>query len=99
MLKPNPPGPRSTGATSTTASCRRTACSARSTRWWISPSSRSWSKTDIPRLRQAGAGDTAWNVENRPTAIGSSTFVYDGDGQRVKKVEGGQAIIYVNRYY
>jgi len=44
-----------------------------------------------------------WNVENRlgnVTVSGStSTFVYDGDGNRIKKIEGGQTTIYVNKYY
>jgi RHS repeat-associated protein len=46
----------------------------------------------------------AWDVENRPTSVtqGESTlgtFVYDGDGKRVKKTEGGEDILYINRYY
>jgi len=46
-------------------------------------------------------GGTAitWDVENRPTVIGNATFVYDGDGARVKKTEGGQTTVYVNKYY
>ncbi len=28
-----------------------------------------------------------------------STFVYDGDGNRVKKTEGGETILYINKYY
>lgn len=26
-------------------------------------------------------------------------FVYDGDGKRVKKTDGGQTVLYVNKYY
>jgi len=35
------------------------------------------------------------------TSLGAnpSTFVYDGDGNRVKKTEGGETIPYVNKYY
>lgn len=41
-----------------------------------------------------------WDVENRPVTItGGATFVYDGDGNRVKKTEGGQTILYINKYY
>jgi RHS repeat-associated protein len=44
-----------------------------------------------------------WDVENRPiliiTASGNSSFVYDGDGMRVKKTESGEQILYVNKYY
>lgn len=32
-------------------------------------------------------------------APGTSTFVYDGNGSRVKKTEGGQTILYINQYY
>jgi hypothetical protein len=42
-------------------------------------------------------------VENRPVSVASgnttSTFIYDGDGIRVKKTEGGQTVLYINRYY
>jgi len=46
-------------------------------------------------------GGTAitWDAENRPTVIGNATFVYDGDGSRAMKTEGGQTTVYVNRYY
>ena len=30
---------------------------------------------------------------------GGASYVYDGDGNRVKKTEGGQTILYVNKYY
>ena len=39
-------------------------------------------------------------MENRPvTVTGGATFVYDGDGNRVKKTEDGQTILYINQYY
>jgi RHS repeat-associated protein len=41
----------------------------------------------------------SWDVENRPVSIGSATFVYDGNGNRVKKTEGGETILYVNQFY
>jgi len=41
-----------------------------------------------------------WDVENRPVTItGGASFVYDGDGNRVKKTEGGQTVLYINKYY
>jgi RHS repeat-associated protein len=47
--------------------------------------------------------DREWDVENRLTDVTkdgvSGSFVYDGDGNRVKKTEGGQTTVYVNRYY
>jgi RHS repeat-associated protein len=33
------------------------------------------------------------------TPVVQAMFVYDGDGNRVKKTEGGQTILYVNKYY
>jgi phage gp45-like len=47
-----------------------------------------------------GAQIITWDVENRPlTVTGGATFVYNGDGNRVKKTEGGQTILYINQYY
>jgi RHS repeat-associated protein len=44
-----------------------------------------------------------WNWDNMPISVASgrniSTFVYDGDGNRVMKIEGDQTTIYVNQYY
>jgi RHS repeat-associated protein len=41
-----------------------------------------------------------WDVENRPVTVsGGASFIYDGDGNRGKKTEGGQTILYVNKYY
>ena len=45
-----------------------------------------------------------WDVESRisQVQVGGSpiaTFAYDGRGVRVKKTEGGETVIYVNRYY
>ena len=49
--------------------------------------------TTIPRT-------ITWDVENRVVAVtGGASFVYDGDGNRVKKTEGGQTILYINQYY
>ncbi len=33
------------------------------------------------------------------TSKENSTFVYDGDGKRVQKTEGGETILYINKYY
>jgi RHS repeat-associated protein len=47
-----------------------------------------------------GTQTITWDVENRPlTVTGGASFIYDGDGNRVKKTEGGQTILYVNKYY
>jgi RHS repeat-associated protein len=50
-----------------------------------------------------GTQTITWDVENRPVSVTSgnvtSTFVYDGDGNRVKKTEGGQTILYINGCY
>jgi RHS repeat-associated protein len=47
-----------------------------------------------------GAQTITWDVENRPlTVTGGASFVYDGDGNRVKKTEGGQTVLYLSRYY
>jgi YD repeat-containing protein len=44
-----------------------------------------------------------WDVENRPVTItdgqNTTTYVYDGDGDRVLETEGGETILYVNRCY
>jgi RHS repeat-associated protein len=44
-----------------------------------------------------------WDVENRLTSITkdsvTTTFVYDGDGSRIKKTVGSTTTIYVNQYY
>jgi hypothetical protein len=26
-------------------------------------------------------------------------FIYDGDGNRVKKIEGGETVLYINQYF
>jgi RHS repeat-associated protein len=47
-----------------------------------------------------GSQTLTWDVENRlVTVSGGASFVYDGDGNRVKKTEGGQTTVYVNKYY
>ena len=50
-----------------------------------------------------GSQILTWDVENRPVSItdgaNTSTFIYDGNGNRVKKTEGGETILYVNKYY
>ena len=39
-------------------------------------------------------------MENKPVSItGGASFVYDGDGNRVKKTEGGETTLYINKYY
>jgi RHS repeat-associated protein len=47
-----------------------------------------------------GTQTLTWDVENRlSTVTGGASFVYDGDGNRVKKTEGGETILYVNQFY
>jgi YD repeat-containing protein len=54
-----------------------------------------------------GSDNLTWDTENRlvsNSAGGVSTFAYDGDGNRVKKLvpgEGGgtETNLYVNKYY
>lgn len=54
-------------------------------------------------MTQRGDQTITWDVENKPISVtdgqNTSTFVYDGDGNRVLKTEGGETILYVNRYY
>jgi RHS repeat-associated protein len=50
-----------------------------------------------------GSQILAWDVENRLISDNVSgnvtSFLYDGDGRRVKKTEGGQTTLYINQYY
>ena len=47
-----------------------------------------------------GAQTITWDMENRPlTVSGGTSFVYDGDGNRVEQTSGGQTILYINQYY
>jgi RHS repeat-associated protein len=53
-------------------------------------------------MTNRGGQSITWNVDNQPSSIGSgpsATFVYNGDGNRALKTEGGQTILYVNKYY
>ncbi|MEN8614354.1 RHS repeat-associated core domain-containing protein, partial [Dehalogenimonas sp. THU2] len=44
-----------------------------------------------------------WDVENRVVSItgngADAQYVYDGDGKRVKEIENGETILYINQYY
>jgi len=45
-----------------------------------------------------------WDAENRPVSVSVNSsviaeFFYDGDGNRIKKIEGGETIIYINQYH
>ncbi|MEQ4487937.1 MAG: RHS repeat-associated core domain-containing protein [Dehalococcoides mccartyi] len=44
-----------------------------------------------------------WDVENRLISVAgggiAATYVYDGDGQRIMKVENDETIVYINQYY
>jgi RHS repeat-associated protein len=50
-----------------------------------------------------GSQTLTWDYDNRQVSItdgeNTSTFVYDGNGNRAKKTEGGETILYVNMYY
>jgi|WetSurMetagenome_2_1015567.scaffolds.fasta_scaffold703209_2 YD repeat-containing protein len=45
----------------------------------------------------------AWDIENRLLSVSdngtTAQYVYDGNGVRVKKTEGGETVVYVNQYY
>ncbi len=38
-------------------------------------------------------------IHGTAETLNSTNFVYDGDGNRVQKTEGGQTILYINRYF
>jgi RHS repeat-associated protein len=50
-----------------------------------------------------GSQTIGWDAENRVVSVSyngtETTFVYDGDGSRVKKTENGETIIYINQFY
>ena len=49
-----------------------------------------------------GSDNITWDAENRPVSYSgnsTATFVYDGNGNRVKKVEDGETVLYINKYY
>jgi hypothetical protein len=51
-------------------------------------------------MTNRGSQTLTWDVENRLIEVsGGASFVYDGDGNRVKKTEGGETTLCVNRYY
>ena len=59
-------------------------------------------------MNDRGDQEITRDAENRPVSITSggntTTFVYDGDGNRVKKlilreVEGTEEILYINKYH
>lgn len=47
-----------------------------------------------------GSQTLNWDIENRLISVSgggaSAAFFYDGDGNRVKKIENGETIVYVN---
>jgi RHS repeat-associated protein len=45
-----------------------------------------------------GTQTLTWDAENRPVSVNSTSFIYDGDGNRVIKTEGGQTTLYINRF-
>jgi len=52
--------------------------------------------------RNSGSFTLAYDPENRLTTVSggaSATFVYDGDGQRVKATVNGTTTVYVGNYY
>jgi YD repeat-containing protein len=62
----------------------------------------SYSYDDNGNMTDRDSQDITWDVENRPVSINDgediTTFVYDGNGNRVKKTAGGETILYINRY-
>ena len=59
------------------------------------------------RANATGTQTLAWNAENLLSQVdgtgggysGTATYVYDGDGKRIKKTEGGSTVVYPGRYY
>jgi RHS repeat-associated protein len=49
-------------------------------------------------INKAGVTIT-YDYDNRPAATGSTSFVYDSSGQRVKKITPGTTITYVGKHY
>ena len=50
----------------------------------------------------AGSTSYTYDAENRMTAVSgaaTATFVYDGDGKRVKVVVGGVTTTYIGNYF
>jgi RHS repeat-associated protein len=55
---------------------------------------------DNGNMHTRGSQTLTWDVENRVTAVtGGASFLYNGDGNRVKKTENGETILYVNKYF
>jgi RHS repeat-associated protein len=58
---------------------------------------------DNGNMTTRGDQTIEWDAENRPVSVSdgvdTSTFVYDGDGNRALKTEGGDTILYINQYY
>jgi RHS repeat-associated protein len=46
-------------------------------------------------MLSSGTQTIDWDVDNRPVRIGASTFVYDADGNRIKKTEDGKTTYYL----
>ena len=50
-----------------------------------------------------GRRTNTWDVENRLISVVkdgvTSTYIYDGDGKRVQKTEGGVTTVYPNQFY
>jgi len=62
----------------------------------------SYSYDNNGNMTARGSQTITWDQENRPVSVsggGTATFVYDGDGNRVKKTESGETTLYLNRYY
>ncbi len=45
-----------------------------------------------------GGVTIAYNYDNRPASVGSTSFVYDYSGQRVKKT-GSSTVVYIGKHY
>jgi RHS repeat-associated protein len=49
-------------------------------------------------INKAGVSIT-YDYDNRPAATGTTSFVYDSSGQRVKKITPGTTITYIGKHY
>ncbi|MFA7061591.1 MAG: FG-GAP-like repeat-containing protein, partial [Pedobacter sp.] len=54
---------------------------------------------DNGNIKNDGIRDIIYNYDNMPTSIGNVSFVYDGNGTRVKKTASGFSTVYIDKLY
>jgi len=54
-------------------------------------------------MTNRGTQTLTWDLENRPVSITEggdiTTFIYDGDGNRIKQITSIETILYINKFY